>query len=517
MVELTMATLIDSNSLHRTAKYFMDNGRAKTHGEAMALLEQFGLTVHVGREVSDSAYQQMALLSLVNTARRTLLGGVEVIGLPDVPGASPFASGLSIRAAAQRLGARLVDVARPDWPSALIGEAGSPASALPCWCLTWNGWRGGVIPVRDGRRLPEDHAVELAPILAAACCAAEVFAFHVGDHPMAGRRPAGLSLWQPGSDWLTEDPSEADLSFLPSRLWLIGLGNLGQAFTWALASLPYENRRDVQLILQDFDRITASNDSTSLLSFDSSINLRKARVVADWMEALGFDAYVNERRFGEWTRRGENEPAAALCGVDNALARAALGKAGFGLVVEAGLGAGPEAFRSMSIHTFPASRSPEEIWSRQVAQPDANFENTPAYQALKRSGMDSCGLAQLASRTVGVPFVGLIAACLVVSEILRRLNGGHAYELVSGSAASLSDLDVVPISAEPYAFGHTAARRGDAPRSAPRRMEGTADPPAVQPMSLQSVRMAEKATTERLDNNGSTKHNGPRMLLEQLR
>jgi hypothetical protein len=44
----------------------------------------------------------------------------------------------------------------------------------------------------------------------------------------------------------------------------------------------------------------------------------------------------------------------------------------------------------------------------------------PAYQSLKREGMDSCGLAQLASRTVGVPFVGLIAACLVVSELLRR-------------------------------------------------------------------------------------------------
>jgi hypothetical protein len=126
------------------------------------------------------------------------------------------------------------------------------------------------------------------------------------------------------------------------------------------------------------------------------------------MEALGFDTYISERRFGGWTRCGESEPAAALCGVDNALARAALGKAGFGLVVEAGLGAGPEAFRSMSVHTFPSSRSPEEIWARQVGQSEASFEDRPAYQALRRSGMNSCGLAQLASRTVGVPFVGVI-------------------------------------------------------------------------------------------------------------
>ncbi len=34
----------------------------------------------------------------------------------------------------------------------------------------------------------------------------------------------------------------------------------------------------------------------------------------------------------------------------------------------------------------------------------------PAYKALESGGMDKCGLAQLTSRTVAVPFVGLIAA-----------------------------------------------------------------------------------------------------------
>jgi len=459
ILELTMATLIDSNSLHRTAKYFMDNGRAETHGEAMAVLERFGLTILVAKDIVDSVHQQTALLTLVNVARRTLLGGIEVIGLPATPCVAPFAGGRSLADAAQEFGAQLAETARPDWPSAVIGNVESLAPPLPCWRLTWDGWRGGVIPIRDSRRLPEGHTVELGPVLAAASCAAEVFAYHAGDHPMAGRRPAGLSLWQPEYDWLIEDDSEPSLAYLPSRLWLIGLGNLGQAFAWALATLPYENRADVQLILQDFDTITPSNESTSVLSFARDINRRKARVVAGWMEALGFDICIAERRFGEWTRCGETEPAVALCGVDNALARAALGKPGFGLVVEAGLGAGPEAFRSMSIHTFPASRSPEEIWSRQVGQSDRNFENQPAYQALKRSGMDSCGLARLASRTVGVPFVGLIAACLGISEILRRLNGGRAYELVSGSALALADFETISMLAEPYAFGHLLAAK----------------------------------------------------------
>ncbi len=45
--------------------------------------------------------------------------------------------------------------------------------------------------------------------------------------------------------------------------------------------------------------------------------------------------------------------------------------------------------------------------------------------------MDECGLTQLASRTVGVPFVGLIAAALAIAELLRRLHGGTAIEIAS--------------------------------------------------------------------------------------
>jgi hypothetical protein len=458
-MELTMGQIIKPDSLHRTAKYFMDNGRADTHEDAMALLDGFGLTVFVGQEIAGSVHQQTALLTLVNAARRTLLGGIDVVGLPDAPSLTPLAHGRPLAEVVRDYGGHVAAEARPEWPSALIGDAESPSSKTPCWRPTWDGWRGGVVPVRDGRRLPEGEAIALAPLIAAATCAAEAFAYHAGDHPMAGRRASGLSLWRPGADWLTQDQTEPVLAFLPSRLWIIGLGNLGQALAWALAVLPYADRREVQMILQDFDRIGASNESTSLLSFAADIGRRKARVAGEWLEGYGFDIYLNERRFGPWTKRGEDEPGVALCGVDNALARAALEKPGFGLVVEAGLGAGPEAFRSLSVHTFPASRSAEEIWSRQVGQANESVDHMPAYQDLKRKGMDSCGLAQLASRTVGVPFVGLIAACLAVSELLRRLNGGSSFELTSGSVASLDDIETVSMPSAPYAFGHLPANK----------------------------------------------------------
>jgi hypothetical protein len=449
-----MGQRIDHTSLHRTAKYFMDSGRVMSHDEAMALLEKFGLTICVGDEVAHSAHHQTALLTLINVARRTLLGGIEVCGLIDCASLTPLATKQRLIDAVRELGGVPVSAARKDWPSALIGNANAVAATVPCWQLTWEGWRGGVVPARMGKCVAETNAIALAPALAAAVCAAEAFSYHAGDHPMAGRRAAGLSLWHPGADWLVSDPTEPALAYLPSRLWIIGLGNLGQAFAWLLATLPYGDRSQVELLLQDFDRITPSNDSTSLLSSISDTRRKKARVVAEWLEARGFDTFLEERRFGPWTRRAEHEPGAALCGVDNALARSALEQAGFGLVVESGLGAGPQAFRSISLHTFPSSRSADEIWSRQVALESENFEGMPAYQALKDAGMDHCGLAQLASRTVGVPFVGLIAGCLVIAEILRRLHGGVALEFASGSVAALEDFECGSLRATPYAYGH---------------------------------------------------------------
>ncbi|MGE0063319.1 MAG: hypothetical protein AB7T86_14705 [Xanthobacteraceae bacterium] len=450
-----MTMPIDHTRLHRTAKYFMDNGRAGTHEEAMALLRRFGLTVHVGPEIAASVPHQTALLTLVNLARRTLLGGVEIVGLPeDTVCLSPLSKSPRVADAVLELGGALSPAVRPGWPNAVIGTV--PLPPRPAWRMTWEGWRGGVVPAHQPDRLNEDAAMALAPVLAAAICAAEAFAFHSGDHLLAGRRGHGLSLWQPGKNWLASDETEPLLAYLPSRLWLIGLGNLGQAFAWLLAALPYTETATAQLVLQDFDRIASSNDSTSLLSFIRDIGRRKGRVVADWLEARGFETFIEERRFGEWTRRSADEPGVALCGVDNALARAALEDAGFDIVIEAGLGAGPEAFLSIAMHTFPGARRAKEMWSRQVGEGSKSFENMPAYQRLKDAGMESCGLTQLASRTVGVPFVGLIAGCLVISELLRRLHGGTALEFATGSVSALQDIETGSAAVAPYAYGHVA-------------------------------------------------------------
>ena len=447
---------INYDTLNRTAKYFMDAGRAASAEAALDILQGFSLTIDVGRDAAGSVEGQIALLTLVNLARRTLLGGVEVVCLDDEPSRTRLTRAATLREAVIELGAVCVDQAAGGRPTALIG-AGVPADLRsPAWRLQWQGWRGGVTPARSEFSMA-GSSIALAPVMAAAACMSEVFAHLAGDHPMAGRRDAGLSLWSPGADWKVSDTSEPTLSYLPSRLWLIGLGNLGQAYAWLLAALPYVEPSEALLLLQDFDAVAPSNDSTSLLASLEAVDIKKTRWVARWLEARGFSTLIEERRFGAWTRRIEEEPGAALCGVDNALARAALEDAGFELVLEAGLGAGPDAFRSFSIHGFPGPRRAVDIWARRAGPVGPDVSGLPAYQDLRENGMDECGLALLASRTVGVPFVGLIAGGLVIGELLRRLHGAPALDLISGSAASLADIERSMGAISAYSSGHTAA------------------------------------------------------------
>lgn len=448
----------DASTLHRGAKYFMDSGRAATHEEAMALLQSFGLTIYVGPNIATSRDEQVALLTLVNAARRSFLAGVSVVGLPkEAKPLTRLTRAATVARAVRELGGRVVRRAKPAWPVAIIGNVSTPMSKRAAWRLAWSGWRAGVVPARAGDAAIVEAAVPLAPMLAAACCAAEAFAYHAKDHAMAGRRSLGMSLWNPGADWLAADPSEPDLCWLPSKLWLIGLGNLGQAFAWALTALPFAAPEDVKLVLQDDDRLATSNDSTSLLSFLKDVGQRKARTVAAWLDDRGFDTAVFETRFNAWTTRAQDDPAVALCGVDNPIARAALECPGFGLVVEAGLGAGPEAFRSLSLHTFPGSRRAEDIWGGDTGPATHDVGNMPAYEAMRNAGADACGLTQLASRTVGIPFVGLTAGVMVISELLRRLHGGAAYEVLAGSMLALDAVEGVAQPAPVYAFGHVDA------------------------------------------------------------
>lgn len=188
--------------------------------------------------------------------------------------------------------------------------------------------------------------------------------------------------------------------------------------------------------------LAESNDSTSLLTQQGLIGQHKTRAMAGWAERRGFKTAIVERRFAADFRVGAHEPAVALCGVDNALARAALEDVGFGRIVEAGLGGGTSDFLGFRTHVFPGARKAQDVW-RDSAADSAVRIDLPAYRSLAATGADKCGLTQLAGRTVGAPFVGAIAGAAVVAELLRMVNGAHGYDLLDGHLKELGHRTVV--------------------------------------------------------------------------
>jgi hypothetical protein len=217
---------------------------------------------------------------------------------------------------------------------------------------------------------------------------------------------------------------------------------------------------DDEVVLQDHDTLVNANDSTSLLTTPAIVGEKKTRSMARWCEERGFRTTITERRFAEDFRVGGDDPPVALCGVDNAQARAALEYPGFGRVLEAGLGRGTREYLDFQMHTFPAGKSAKERWGRAVQEVSANgLLERPAYKALASDGLDQCGLTTLAGRTVGAPFVGAVTSTVVVAELLRMVLGDCQYEVVDGTLRSLNEPCAVPKSdtGEPFNPGSASA------------------------------------------------------------
>jgi len=436
-----MDAATNAENLHRLVKQAMDSGKAASVEDAEAMFRGYRLAFHI--EESGRADHQAALLTGVALARRVFLGGVTVTGDLDVPLAVPMPLGKMLRSAVETLGAAGAD-ATAGTPAVSIAATPRPRLTGFHVRTAFSGWRGGIVPAH-AEATPHGSAMPLAPMLAAALAVNEAYLHVRGERGDAGFRSQGLSLWRPDAsvDWRLNDDTEPTLAYLPARLWLIGLGHLGQAYLWALGLLPYPRPSGLELVLQDVDAITISSESTSVLSDRSMAGIHKTRAMAGWAELRGFTASIHERLFDGDFRRQGREPAVALCGLDNAVGRQALDQVGFDFVVEAGLGRDHRNFQTMRLHTLPARRSATEIWK--VAGSAEKVEDQQAYQALLRKGqLNQCGVTLLAGKAVGAPFVGSVAACLTVSEVLRLLHGGVVHELIDLDLRSLEHRLAVP-------------------------------------------------------------------------
>lgn len=436
-----MTAIISANSMHRLVKQAIDSGSAATVAEAEALFQGFRLAITFMPDDPSDPVEQATLLTAVALGRRVFLGGVRVVGALEVPVSTGLPLGPTLGDSVKALGGEIGDCSGA--PMVVIGTRRGRRDSFAIRTAA-AGWRGGIVPAHADLAPEAGPANPLAGMLAAALAINEAF-LHVNGAKAAGHSTVGLSLWRPTRDvdWLAADPSEPGLTYLPSQLWLIGLGHLGQAYLWALGLLPFAVPADVMLVLQDVDSITVSTESTSILTDATLIGVKKTRAMAEWAERRGFQTSIQERLFDADFRRRPDEPAVALCGLDNAAGRRALDQVGFDMIVEAGLGRGYRDFRTMRLHTLPGARPTAEMWKAAAA--GEKVANRPAYANLMDDGvLDRCGMTLLAGKAVGAPFVGAVAATLALSEILRLLHGGPVHRLIDFDLLGVDHRSIVP-------------------------------------------------------------------------
>lgn len=226
----------------------------------------------------------------------------------------------------------------------------------------------------------------------------------------AGELPSDLSLWGQ-----RDAPAFREV-FLPGALWLVGLGNLGQAYVWALSSLPYASPANVDIILQDADRVDPENWGTSVLVEDGRYGMLKTSLAERWLERAGFRLRRFDRRLLVTDRVRGDEPRLALAGLDGNAARGGLDRVGFDAVVDAGLGRTTADFDVFRVTVFHGERTLEAYFADMLDPEPAAVPDTAAYKAL--AAADACGAAKIAGASVAVPHVSAIAACVAIARLI---------------------------------------------------------------------------------------------------
>ena len=411
---------MEADNFHRLIKVLADSGESPTLEAATNTFAEYGVRVVLDARVANSIVDQVIALTVINTAARSFLGNVEVVAPIDLQLTAPGFEGQTLTNFLDWAGVKKAPpAAASGWPTI---EVGQPAQTRTGGICTWaDGWTYG-IGAHDG-----GQATFFAPacVAAAGLAVSEAFSVLRRDNAYAGRRSLSLSLWKPElTDGVAEAQGPAD-PLLPS-VWLIGLGHLGQAYAWTIGFM--KATAGAEIFLQDIDVVTPSTLSTSVLSNKADLGRQKTRVTAAWLETRCFTTHVVERRFDGAQRVASSEPQRALFGVDNAAARRVLENAGFAHVVDAGLGSGFKDFRAMRVRTFPGPSSAAALWASQPASNGA--EQAAAYKHLLAAGADPCGVTTLATRSVGAPFVGCMAAGHAIAAILRHTVGERPYPVI---------------------------------------------------------------------------------------
>jgi hypothetical protein len=433
---------IETDSETSRIRAALVNSGQHTFEEAEEKLNNSRLCVFIGVEAARTPAGQAAFLTATLTGARCF-GEVAFHGHCDEALLLPLPiPATTLSEAAVLFGAQL---ARERFSCRTIC-IGSGLKSFDEWSVqaSWNGWTATIAPVSNQTAIGRSDCA-LAGVAAGALAVGQAFLAEQGDR-RAGRKVQTLSLWNPETSvhYAHQTGPAFRQVYLPTKLWLIGLGNLGQSYLWSLAMLPYPAPEDVLLFLQDDQEIGKENWGTSVLVQRGRYNILKTRVAEEWATGRGFKVRRIDRRLDENLQRSDIEPGVALAGLDRMPVRRLLGRRGFEYIIDAGLGATVDDYCKLRLNVFDSERSPATHFDGvedQTVYVAERLKQMPAYQELARSrGDGGCGAAMLAESSVAVPFVSAVAGALAITQAIRIASGYAHHVGITGDLRELTSV-----------------------------------------------------------------------------
>lgn len=392
-------------TLNRTVKLAMDEGKAASYEEAQRMFRSFHLKIVVAPGFSRVPAAQAAVLTMLNAARKTFLGRVELTGPLDELCTMAWFKGKALGEVAAALGVHC-QPGSSDTPMIVVGEV--TLDAVPEFCLGVQLGTNGFALEPGGHAGWEPGAGVEVGVAAAGAAINEAFQHVYRGWVLAGQRRIRF------------DFPQGARAANPSAGWVVGLGHLGQAYLWTLALAGVGRVGAIRL--SDFDMVTLSSLSTCLLVDLGDVGRKKVDAVADRLASVGFEVVRDYEKLSLEEDLVPLQVRTAVIAVDNLGLRRGLDRLRGVRVLECGIGDGADGFTRVQMHRFPGSRLARDVWAGEDPRASRHVDiSKPAYQALLGESGDECGTTMVASRSIATPFVGAFAGALLAC--LKEASG----------------------------------------------------------------------------------------------
>ena len=409
--------------------------------EAINKMNDTSIYIMADESITNSYSKQVAFLTAVNIAHRIFLGGVSCRLPANTPNLLKLESEYF-----NDLISKSGGVNTDKYPS---GQVLKILIGIECYddqCIesVSSGWRGGVnFNNQDRIVFPDsDNKISLGPIASAslACYFAFCKAYQINNDGIDLN--IGISLWNINSakEWFKDKNDGPNIVNLPRNIWALGLGHLGQAYLWTLGLMPFKTPKETLFLLQDADIVEPENIGSQVLCSQQNIGRPKTRACMNFLENLNFKTQIIEKQFlfGDSEQEWMKIYPFLLNGVDNIKTRRSIKKTFLKLFLDGATNGRFDLFDSFTMKNISnIEKEPNVIW------PDDDVNGFIFHKNLyqKYEKIHQCG--QLANIGISTPFVGLFGSTIIISELIRSINQGRRYSIISLQLRDLNSIDAI--------------------------------------------------------------------------